>query len=266
MMNCKNEVVEYLDYLEKVLEKNRENLEALDSVPKGRLRVTKNHGTYQYFFKEEGRNERYLHADEKEKVVAIAQLYYEQKLCKHLNKSIIEVKRFLDSHDFECINKTYQQINAGRRMLIEPIEPTDEMVIKEWLTKYEGGQNPYPEEGKFITEQGERVRSKSEKIIADMFHKYGLIYCYEPKIILNRKRTVYPDFAILNINRRKTYLWEHLGLISDEDYEKKNMSKIDIYERNGYVLGDNLIISLETAEKPIDIELVEYKINKLLLK
>ncbi|MBR5953238.1 MAG: hypothetical protein IKZ85_08190 [Pseudobutyrivibrio sp.] len=77
--------------------------------------------------------------------------------------------------------------------------------------------------------------------------------------------TIYPDFVALNIRTRKTIYWEHLGIVADIEYATKNFKKIQGYEKNGYLLGRDLIITMESAEAPIDVKLVEKKIKEFLL-
>lgn len=46
-----------------------------------------------------------------------------------------------------------------------------------------------------LTDRGERVRSKTEKIMADYFYRKGIEYKYEQPIYLKGLGTVYPDFS-----------------------------------------------------------------------
>ena len=53
-----------------------------------------------------------------------------------------------------------------------------------------------------ITEKGEYVRSKSEKIIADTLTKNNINYVYELPLRLKGYGTVKPDFTVLNKRTR----------------------------------------------------------------
>jgi len=46
------------------------------------------------------------------------------------------------------------------------------------------------------------------------------------------------------------FLYEHLGKMDDENYVVSNMRKFDLYEKNGYLLGESLIITHETSTAP----------------
>ena len=61
-----------------------------------------------------------------------------------------------------------------------------------------------------------------------------------------------------------TIYWEYLGLVSDADYAMKNYAKLESYERNGILLGDTLLVSMETAENPLDLALIRKKIETFL--
>ena len=76
---------------------------------------------------------------------------------------------------------------------------------------------------------------------------------------------VYPDFTVLNVRTRKTYLWEHFGRMDDAGYvENKMMRKIDLYRANGIYPGENLIMTFESANRPLQVEAVKDMINKYL--
>lgn len=78
------------------------------------------------------------------------------------------------------------------------------------------------------------VRSKSEKIIADLLDELGIPYRYEQEVIL-----------------------EHLGLMDNKEYASRNLRKIAGYVKAGYVQGKTLLISAETRNAPLDIEYLE---------
>ena len=117
----------------------------------------------------------------------------------------------------------------------------------------------------YTTERGENVRSKSELIIANMLNKYDIPYQYEAKLVLSGGKVIYPDFTILNVSKRKTVYWEHLGLVSEIDYAEKNYLKLINYEKNDIILGDNLIVTMELGGVALDTELVKRKIEMFLL-
>lgn len=117
----------------------------------------------------------------------------------------------------------------------------------------------------FFTSKGERVRSKSEIVIADALARKGIPYRYEYPLVLSDGGAVRPDFYCLNKRTRKEKVWEHLGMMSDYDYSNKNVKKIDKYEMNGYFPGDNLIVTMETDKCFLNTRLVDQIIDKYLI-
>lgn len=60
----------------------------------------------------------------------------------------------------------------------------------------------------FYTAKGEKVRSKSEVIIADVLSREGIPYRYEYPLYLKGIGKVHPDFTVLNVKQRKEIYWE----------------------------------------------------------
>ncbi|MBO4457678.1 MAG: hypothetical protein J5802_08160 [Butyrivibrio sp.] len=142
---------------------------------------------------------------------------------------------------------------------------SDEEYIKTWRESHPGGLNPFPEEGKYLTIRGEKVRSKSEKILADYFEKLGIPYSYEPQVKLKDGRTFYPDFVLLNVRTRRTIYWEHFGLISDFEYAKNAFIKLGLFEKAGLEIGKDILFSMEDARQPLNLKQIENKIRANIL-
>lgn len=123
-------------------------------------------------------------------------------------------------------------------------------------------ENNAPE---YYTAKGERVRSKSEIIIADTLNRFNVPYRYERPINIGGNGTIHPDFTCLNVRTRKEFLWEHNGMMSDADYADYATKRIDMYTLAGYSADENLILTHETVNKPLNSRVIEYYIRKLLL-
>ncbi|SDH24966.1 hypothetical protein SAMN05421493_10117 [Pseudobutyrivibrio sp. 49] len=263
---------EYRKHLEKELEKvnalikiNNGNIEKLRGTPEGVIRIAKKRRTFQYYFKgPKDTVERYLKVSERDLAIKVVQLDYEQKasrLLKKKQKALLSAIKYIECSDVAEIFENYSE---GRKQLVRPLISSTEDYIGKWYQKYPGNMNTYPINIGYETDRGEQVRSKSEKIIADMLHKYGIPYSYETEYRIGNK-TTYPDFTVLNVKKRKTYIWEHLGLIDNEEYAVKNMGKLAYYEEAGIAIGQDLIITMESERIPLNIKLVEKKIKEILL-
>ena len=120
------------------------------------------------------------------------------------------------------------------------------------------------EEGVF-TEKDEKVRSKSEKIIADKLNLMGIPYIYELPLHLDGLGYIKPDFTALNPDTREECIWEHFGMRENPEYASKAMNKLNVYARNGYTVGDNLIITMEGQSQPLNTRNLDKVIRKNLM-
>ena len=153
----------------------------------------------------------------------------------------------------------YEQLKSERQKLVKPIVLTDEQFKQRWQDQ------PYPrkpisdEVPFFETMRGERVRSKSEVIIADRLYLKKIPYKYECPLIVDGK-IIHPDFTILDDrNRRELYL-EHLGMLSDPIYLTRAIRKVNEYNRSGFCLGSRLLVTMESSDDTIDIKATEIMI------
>ncbi len=252
--------------LKELLKLSEKNLSKLKGLPEYRVRSTTSNGTYQYYLApEEGGKYKYADRKQRKLVERLVQKEYETDVRDQLQSMLRDLERFLKAYNIENLTDIYENLPGGKRKLVMPIlEPNDDF-IAQWREQHIGGQNPYYGEGDILTARGESVRSKSEKIIADLLDKNGIPYAYETELRMKNGRAVYPDFAVLNVRLRKTILWEHMGLIDDEEYAIKNLHKIREYERSGYELGDNLILTMESSADVIRTGEIEEKIRKYCL-
>jgi hypothetical protein len=84
------------------------------------------------------------------------------------------------------------------------------------------------------TERGDLVRSKSELNIADKLLANGVDYYeYERPFRFGDGYDRYPDFTVRNEARGITFYWEHLGLLSDDEYTKRWKKKLTGYRAMG---------------------------------
>ncbi|MBO4478007.1 MAG: hypothetical protein J5757_06730 [Lachnospiraceae bacterium] len=251
--------------IDELIFKLKKSENAMRGLAEGSVRVTSSHGCQQYYFWRQGASdEEYIPTKDKEFAHKLIQREYDRKVLKKLQKLKKEMIRFLCHYNVKGVDETYERLCKGRQSVITPVDLTDEMFVERWREMNPGGQNPYPEGGRYETEGGELVRSKSEKIIADTLHRMNIPYQYEPQICVSGNRFFYPDFVCLNVDKRKTIYWEHLGLPNASEYATKNYTKLETYERNGILLGDNLILTLESPDYPLDTGLIRKKIELLL--
>jgi hypothetical protein len=265
MISIKNELMEQLSQVEMLLQEVEKRQRSYKNLEPGSLRVTKSNGCPQYHLIQPGKDkEIYIPTYEKNKIHMLAQRDYDKKAYKTLLSMDKRLKKFITGYNTDALDNIYEIMCDTRKELVIPVAPTEAMFIEEWLEEHKGNVNTYGEATEFKTRRGEYVRSKSEKIIADYLLEQGIPYQYEPRFEVVGSRSVFPDFVILNVRKRKTIYWEHLGRVGDMGYATRNFSKLMDYEEQGLILGDNLIITLETLERQLDIRLVEEKVNLFL--
>lgn len=234
----------------------------LENAPDGGLRIVHNHGSRQYYRR--GKQNDYIRKENGSLVKALAQKEYDKKVLRALEAEKKKMKNSWAGYDFRSLVPIYENLSPDRKELVTPCILSDEDFIKEWEDKKykrkEIGDN-VPE---IYTEKGERVRSKSEKLIADKLFMMGIPYRYEYPIFLYGFGTIYPDFTLLDVARRREILFEHLGMMDNEEYCEKAIKKINTYIKYGIIPGDKLILTYETSRIPIDIRMVQTMIESVL--
>lgn len=265
MRNYKEELEKQLEELRQLEKEASKRVKSYKGLEKGNSRVSSRNGNYQYHFKEEGEEkEHYISKIDISRIKLLLQRDYDEKMHKHLKDMINRLEKFCSRYDADSIDDLYERLCDGRREMVNPIRPTKEMLIKVWYDRHPGNRNSYEKKYEFQTIRGELVRSKSEKILADYFHRNNIPYICEPEVRLRDGRYKYPDFALLNVKSGTTWYWEHLGLIEKDEYATNNFEKLMDYEECGLIVGKNLIISMETMERPLEIKAVAGKVKEFL--
>lgn len=86
-----------------------------------------------------------------------------------------------------------------------------------------------------VSAAGEWMISKSEVAIANLLLAHKVKYSYETRLFHPDGTSRVPDFTIHDEDTGITYYWEHLGLLSQEDYKQKNLKKFEWYRSMGIV-------------------------------
>lgn len=231
-------------HLEKVLNYIEE---ALTKVPQGNLRISRMQGIPRYYHMTRvgDTKGKYIKKKDIELAKGLAQRDYLLQLRRRAHAEINMVTNHIDLLKKENIESVYSSLNTYRQELVTPVIFTDEMYIRQWEQEQFVSNPFHPEEKVYPTKKEEFVRSKSEVMIADMYYELNIPYRYEAELHLSNGKIKFPDFTLLNVNRREVIYHEHLGLLDDADYRKANLLKLNEYQKNGIYLGKNLIITYE---------------------
>ena len=228
-----------------------------------RLSCRKVRGSYQYLI-----NDKYVSKkNDRNRIRELAQAEYRNKLCPALKKEIKDLKRVLEQE--KRISDLYADLYEGKRVLFEPDVLPVSIKIKRFMQEEHVGL-PFGEDDhtEYYTIKGERVRSKSEKIIADEFYRKGIPYKYEKPLSLyvdGEPREFYPDFTVLNITTGEIKYVEHLGMTDNPIYFKNALSKLDIFERNNLLIGRDVILFHESSYRPLNTRVIGDYISEFLM-
>lgn len=227
---------------------------SLKRAPQGRLRLAKRGNQFYGYHMTDADSQKgeYIPKDNVSQMSKLAQKDYDEKALREMERELSLIDGFIAKYSPEELTSIYSQMNAERKSLVEPIQLSDEEYVRRWLAVPYKGKSFEAESPDLQTARGERVRSKSEVIIADTLGRLGIPYKYEcPLKLADGGLAVYPDFTCLDLRTRKELLWEHLGMMDNSEYASLAVKKISAYLQSGYVLGKNLIISMESSEKPL---------------
>ena len=245
-----------------------QKLKALKKAPEGTLRVSKSNGVIQYYHKEEssGEHGNYIPVKNSKLVQELAQKEYDSDIVSLLQQETRVLKRLIHSygsflHRFGTVEQLFGKLNKTKQKLVKPLFLLDEEFAVEWSELPYKGKDFAPDQPEHFTMRGERVRSKSEVIIADTLTRLKNPYRYEyPIEIVNGpgdSHAFYPDFLCLNLKKRQEFIWEHFGMMDNPEYAASAARKLRIYEKNSIFPGKNLIITMETSDLPINAKQVE---------
>lgn len=243
-------------YLKEIVEKKAE---ALADAPAGRLRTCTYKGNNSYYFVEKAKDStgKYLTKKDMELACALAQKDYDQRVIASAERELVILDRLIGQQS-TSVEEIYPSLNPARQVLVNPVRLTDEEYVARWIESKKCEPMGFSDDDPVIlTTEGYRVRSKSEQLWADLMEEAGVPHLFEPLVYLEGRGWVRPDFIGLNVRKRKEIIIEHFGMMDDPGYANKNVDKLHEYERNGFVLGDDLLITMETKKFAPDRQSIE---------
>lgn len=264
MHNFSKKINERIVLLERIIKDKRRDLA---KAPNGHLNIARSEKRIQYYYKDasEDKKKTYIKKENEALVKALCQKDYDEKVLDAAEKEYKFLNSLCKLYAKGCCEGVYEKLHADRKRFVTPIVLSDEEFIAKWQEENYVGKGFLPNTPEYYTDKGERVRSKSEILIANALNKHGIPYKYEAPLFLEGYGTIHPDFTVLNVRERKTYYFEHLGMMDDAEYVEKALYRISMYERNGIFPGKELILSHETSKYPMNPKNVEHLIEKYLL-
>lgn len=245
----------------------------LANTPQGHLRVSqKGHNPEFYQITEPGDTHgTYIPRTKLVLARRLAQKDYDSRLIKQLKQEIRALQKYLvQTKGGSALTAIYTKLCPARQSLVTPITLTDAQYAAQWQAVSWTGLPFSPDSDDYITARRERVRSKSEVIIADTLARHGVPYRYEYPLKLKSGRdgafrTIHPDFLCLNVRTRAEFYWEHFGLMDDPDYLERTLVKLKDFAENKILSGKNLLFTMESTACKLSTRQIENLINEFLL-
>lgn len=244
----------------------------LENAPEGTLSAIDNKGKYCVRYparKNDSANKplkKYLKKSEKDLKKMLALKLYYKRLYNSLNNEKKALKYVIKNYKPEEKYAAYSKLPAAIKNMIPPIyEPVEEK-IRRWQNERYEEKTTFREGKVYESARGEKMRSKSEVIIANYLDRCPeLDYRYEkPLVIPGMDRPIFPDFTIINKKTGKIYYWEHFGMMSDEKYAEEFIRKYGMYQSVGIRPGIDLMMTFESEGKGIDMGIIRKQIRYIL--
>ena len=258
----KTDIKKTLQSREKELKKLSSKISKHGSLSvEGTINVKRQKNSFRFFCRRKGVLT-YLGADKKDEIRKLCTKQYAIKLMKAAENEASQIAQclsILNQGEDSDVEMVYSQLPEPIKENTNPSIMTDDGYAEKWQAhKY---QNRWEGKGfKYETSRGEKVRSKSEWMIASMLTEAGVPYRYEELIGLHPELGVhlFPDFTVLNKRTRKIYYWEHFGRMDDPEYINGSfMPKIMDYYAFGYLPGEKLLMTFESRDYPFDTNQVK---------
>jgi len=248
-------------HMEEIIARARENMV---NTPEGKLRISVDNGQPRYYHCTTDRYGDYISKDNIQLPRQLAQKTYDNAVLKRAEERLKHIKKCLKDYEDNEIDQIYLSLHVERQALVTPVEPTREQMIEQWLAEPYKGKEFQEGTPIILTEKGERVRSKSEKILADHFYRNNILYKYEKPLYLKGYGIVYPDFTFYSTKLRKEIYWEHEGMMDKPDYARSAVKKINSYQMNGIIPGERLILTFESEQDVLNMKIVSDLAEKYL--
>lgn len=236
----------------------------LKAAPDGSLKIVKK-GCRTELYHRTSKSDRegiYLNKSHLTLAKNLAQKDYDIRAAKILQnkiKLLSAVEKTYSQNNLEHLYDTYPQ---KVQQFIKPLALSQEEYCKRWKAVTYKGRPFDNTTTAYISDNGERVRSKSELIIANALFHSKVPYRYEYPILIKGAGEFHPDFLCLNPHTGNEILWEHFGLMDNEDYRNNAISKLAKYSEAGFVPGKNFIYTMETTATPLNSRFVKKLIQE----
>ena len=225
-------------------------------LPEGTIKIKKTKYN-NYFLLCIGEKEvKYLNTGDNELIKQLIQKSYLKDSSLVTRKELSILNKVSKAYPSVTIEDMYDSLSDERKDYATPIIPGDDEYAQKWMAvPYK--RKPFKKDApEFYTLKHERVRSKSEVIIADRLNAKGIPYKYECPLKIGNE-TIHPDFSILKMSIKKVVYYEHCGKMDDPEYTKDMSERSHLYTSAKIFQGDRLFYTFETSDDPLDIKMLD---------
>jgi len=258
---------EYEEILQKLRKEYCEKIEMLEKSIQDdngeKLQVCRHRDTYQYLISTDGEKPKYVKSSDP-RVAQLAQEKYNRHVIGLLQNKINAIDMFNKVINPIDLEESYTSLSAGRQQFITPVFLSEDMYSEQWQCQEYEKKPIYDEPSVQTTQNGEKVRSKSEVFIANQLLHFGIPYKYEKPLKIGSV-TYHPDFTVINTRTRRQYYWEHLGMTDDPAYCDDAIKRLRTFASAGLLLGRDVIITAETQRVPLNTRVIDRVITEYLL-
>ena len=234
--------------------------EKIKTMPEGRIKIKERNSKIYYYLSDNKSVDTYLGLNDIDLIKQLVQKDYIKKVLKESKTELSAIEKMLKLYPDTIAEDIYESLPEERKRYAKPINICDDDFAQKWMqTPYK--RKPFKKDApKFYTMKGERVRSKSEILVADRLRERSVPYRYECPLLIGNE-IIHPDFTILRMSDRKILYLEHCGKMDDEDYKEDMVERCNLYSEGGIILGDRLFYTFESEATPLDIRTLDRLID-----
>lgn len=228
----------------------------LEMLPEGWINVKHQKDKAYYYQGRASEKEKYLGPNDKSLIKELTQKDYLKRVLKEAKLELAAIEKMQKLYPETLVEDLFNRLPESHKAYAQPINICDDEFAAKWMaTPYK--KKPFKKDTtEFYTLKHERVRSKSEVIIADRLRAKGIPYRYECPLKVGNK-IIHPDFSILRMSDRRVLYHEHCGKMGDPKYTEDMLIRAKDYNNAGIILGDRLFYTFESETTPLDITLLD---------
>ena len=225
---------------------------SVSSYPEGNLWITQRGKYFSCEFKPENGPARYLSKKDQAFARDLAYKKYLEYLIEDLEASREAILNYQTMFPGGAGKASeYLLENKGVWKLLKDCFPIENAPLAAWANRPPATSAPYQEKRIIECLSGHVVRSKSEALIDTTLFTEQTAFRYEDPLTLGNE-TIHPDFTIRHPQTGDVIYWDHFGMMDDPKYIRRAGHTLELYALNGYVPFQNLIVTFETDDKPLD--------------